>query len=139
MNPLLLDTNALLWYLLQPTLLSGPARQAIQAATSLAVSAGTVWELATKHRIGKLPEAGPLVAYGVLAALAAQAIAVLPITGPDAERAGSHPAAHRDPTHRDPAHRDPFDRMIAAQAILQGLSVVSSDPQLAALGAARIW
>lgn len=129
MNPLLLDTNALLWYLLQPALLSGPARQAIQAATSLAVSAGTVWELATKHRIGKLPEAGPLVAYGLLAALAAQAIAVLPITGPDAERAGSHPAAHRDP----------FDRMIAAQAILRGLSVVSSDPQLAVLGAARIW
>lgn len=129
MNPLLLDTNALLWYLLQPALLSGPARQAIQTATSLAVSAGTVWEIATKHRIGKLPEAGPLVAYGLLAALAAQAIAVLPITGPDAERAGSHPAAHRDP----------FDRMIAAQAILRGLSVVSSDPQLGALGAARLW
>lgn len=129
MNPLLLDTNALLWYLLQPALLSDPARRAIQTAPSLAVSAGTVWEVATKHRIGKLPEAGPLVAYGLLAALAAQAIAVLPITGPDAERAGSHPAVHRDP----------FDRMIAAQTILRGLSVVSSDPQLGTLGAARLW
>jgi PIN domain nuclease of toxin-antitoxin system len=128
-NPLLLDTNALLWYLLQPALLSAPAQQAIQAAPALAVSAGTVWEVATKHRIGRLPEVGPLVAHGLLAALAAQAIAVLPISGPDAERAGSHPVAHRDP----------FDRMLAAQAILRGLSVVSSDPQLGALGAARVW
>lgn len=129
MNPLLLDTNALLWYLLQPALLSVPARQAIQTAPALAVNAGTVWEVATKHRIGKLPEAGPLVAHGLLAALAAQAVAILPITGPDAEWAGSHPAAHRDP----------FDRMIAAQAILRGLHVVSSDPHLGSLGAARLW
>ncbi len=129
MNPLLLDTNALLWYLLQPALLSVPARQAIQTATSLAVSAATVWEITTKHRIGKLPEAGPLVAHGLLAALATQVITVLPISGPDAERAGTDPAAHRDP----------FDRMIAAQAILRGLSVVSSDAQLGALGAARFW
>ena len=129
MNPLLLDTNALLWYLLQPALLSGAARRAIQTAPSLAVSAGSVWEVVAKHRIGKLPEAGPLVAYGLLGALAAQAIAVLPVAGPDAEWAGSHPAAHRDP----------FDRMIAAQAVLRDLSVVSGDPQLGALGAARVW
>ena len=129
MNPLLLDTNALLWYLLQPGLLSVTARQAIQTAASLAVSAGTVWEIATKHRIGKLPEAGPLVTHGLLSALSAQAIIVLSISGLDAERAGSHLAAHRDP----------FDRMIAAQAILRGLSVVSSDAQLDALGAARVW
>ena len=63
MNPLLLDTDALLWYLLQPALLSAPARQAIQTAPGLAVSPGTVWEVATKHRIGKLPEASPLVAH----------------------------------------------------------------------------
>ena len=129
MNSLLLDTNALLWYLLQPALLSAPARHAIQTAPALAVSAATVWEVATKHRIGKLPEAGPLVAHGLLAALAAQAIAVLPIAGADAEWAGSHPGEHRDP----------FDRMIAAQAVLRGLLVVSSDPQLGALGAARVW
>lgn len=129
MNALLLDTNALLWYLLQPSRLTGPARRAVQTAGSLAVSAATVWEVVTKHRIGKLPEVGPLVRYGLLTALAAQGIAVLPISGADAERAGMHPAAHRDP----------FDRMIAAQAVNHALSVVSSDPQLDTLGAARIW
>lgn len=125
----LLDTNALLWYLLQPSRLTGPARRAIETAASLAVSAATVWEVVTKHRIGKLPEAGPLVRYGLLTALAAQGVAVLPISGTDAERAGMHPAAHRDP----------FDRMIAAQAVNHARSVVSSDPQLDTLGATRIW
>ena len=129
MNALLLDTHAVLWYLLQPARLSAPARQAIQVAASLAVSAGSVWEIATKHRLGKLPEVGPLVAHGLLAALAAQDIAVLPITGPDAERAGSHPAAHGDP----------FDRVIAAQATLRGLAVVSNDAQFDTFGAARLW
>lgn len=66
------------------------------------------------------------VAHGLLAA---QTIAVLPITGPDAERARSHPAARGDP----------FDRMIAAQATLRGLTVVSNNAQLHALGAARLW
>lgn len=128
-DALLLDTNVLLWYLLQPAHLSGPAREAIRDAPSLAVSPATVWDITTKHRIGKLPQVGPLVAHGLLAELAAQAVAILPITGPDAEAAGRHPAAHRDP----------FDRMIAAQATLRGLVVASSDPQLDALGAERVW
>lgn len=129
MTDLLLDTNALLWYLLQPAVLSGPAQRAIQAASGLAVSAGTVWEVATKYRIGKLPEAGPLVQRGLITVLAAQAVVVLPVTGPDAEWAGRHPAAHRDP----------FDRIIAAQAVLRGMSVVSADAQLDAFDARRVW
>jgi PIN domain nuclease of toxin-antitoxin system len=57
-RPLLLDTHALLWWLLDSPELSGPARAAIaDGHRRVLVSAASAWELATKHRLGKLPEA----------------------------------------------------------------------------------
>lgn len=92
------------------------------------VSAVSGFELATKHRLGKLPEAAPLVrafdrlVYNI-------GFALLSITSEHAIRAGSFPADHRDP----------FDRFLAAQAQVEGLVLLSSDTQLDQFGIRRLW
>lgn len=125
-----LDTNALLFFLVRPARLTPAARRAIAGALDLSVSAASLWEIATKYRIGKLPEAAPLFAAGTLVdALAAASVQVVPVNGYDAETAGSFTAAHGDP----------FDRMIAAHAIRLGLTLVSNDAALDAFGVTRVW
>ena len=62
MTALLLDTHALLWLLLDPERLSGPTLQrARDARTDVVVSAASAWEISTKHRLGRLGEAAPVV------------------------------------------------------------------------------
>jgi PIN domain nuclease of toxin-antitoxin system len=125
----LLDTNALLWWLTDSEKLSKKARQVMSKAEhELYVSAATGWELATKVRIGKWDEARPLL-QDLGARLAREYIEVLPIDMAAAVLAGS--IVH--------AHRDPFDRMIAAQATLEKMPVVSSDEIFDELVARRIW
>jgi PIN domain nuclease of toxin-antitoxin system len=80
------------------------------------VSAASAWEITTKARIGKLPGA-LVVAADVSAAIHSQSFLRLDMTVAHAQRAGSMVWAHRDP----------FDRMLAAQALLEGLELVSSD------------
>lgn len=126
---ILVDTNALLWWLLDSEKLSKKARQAISnPAHAVYVSAASGWELATKVRIGKLEEARALL-QDLPHRLAAERIDVLPIDLAAALLAGS--MAH--------AHRDPFDRMIAAQATTGKLSIVSSDEIFDTLASRRIW
>ncbi len=60
---------------------------------------------------------------------AAEGFTVLPLSAPHAARAGTFPVEHRDP----------FDRLIAAQALVEGLAVVSRDSALKALGAETVW
>lgn len=114
---LLLDTNALLWWATDESLLSKPARSAIgDAANWVAVSAASIWEIAIKRAAGKL--FGPdslsenVSDYGLNA---------LPITHQHAWAAG------RLPLH----HRDPFDRLLVAQAQLGGLTLVTRDARFA--------
>jgi PIN domain nuclease of toxin-antitoxin system len=114
---LLLDTNALLWAVRQPEKLTGPARNALlDIDNQLVVPASCAWELATKHRLGKLPEAQPVISDydNVLARLRA---ASLPITHSHMLLAGS----------LDWVHRDPFDRLVAAVALLENFWIVSGD------------
>lgn len=113
----LLDTHALLWALTDPLRLGSLARAVIEnPATRLLVSAATAWELSTKHRLGRLPQADPLLAAYPrhLARLGAQE---LPVTSEHALLAGA----------LDWSHRDPFDRMLVAQALLESLPLVSCD------------
>ena len=85
---LLLDTHALIWWLAGDEALSAPAREAIgDEANSVAVSAASAMEVATKFRIGKLPEAA-LLAREFAAILADQGFSELPITIHHALRAG---------------------------------------------------
>ncbi|MBS0555032.1 MAG: type II toxin-antitoxin system VapC family toxin, partial [Proteobacteria bacterium] len=112
---LLLDTHALLWWWLDDPQLSANARHAIAApGNTVLVSAATAWELATKHRLGKLGEAGEAVGrFDEL--VSADGFQHLPINYHHCLKAGGYAIEHRDP----------FDRMLAAQTELEGLALVT--------------
>lgn len=126
---ILLDTHALLWWLFDDPALTAAARTAIAAAeNAILVSAASGWEIATKHRIGKLPEAGD-VPVDLPRYLRKARFTVLPITLDHALAAGALPGPHRDP----------FDRMLIAQARLDDLVVISSDPVFRDYGVRTLW
>lgn len=126
---LLLDTHALLWWLFDDARLSAPARLAIaRTENECLVSAASAWEIATKHRIGKLPEAGDVPAR-LGDYIRHAGFRALPISVEHALEAGR--MVHD--------HKDPFDRMIAAQARVEGVAVATIDPAIAALGARVLW
>ena len=114
---LLLDTHALIWWLAGDPSLSADAKAAmIDPENEVFVSAASAWEIATKYRIGRLPQAAAL-ALDVPGALASQGFVELPITVLHGQTAGGLPGPHRDP----------FDRMLIAQATLAGLVLVSNE------------
>ena len=124
-----MDTHAFLWWLAGNRQLPPTARRAIaDEENEILVSADSTWEIATKHRLGKIPGAGT-VAVDVSGAIAAQDFLELPITVNDAARAGSLPGAHRDP----------FDRMFIAQALSANLHLVSNDLVFDHFGVHRLW
>ena len=126
---LLLDTHALLWWLIGDEALSPVAREAIaDPANEIFVSAASAWEIATKYRIGRLPEA-TLIAADIRGTIAEQGFAELPITIHHGQIAGSLPGIHQDP----------FDRMLVAQALAADMAIISSDEILGAYGIARLW
>ncbi len=126
---LLLDTHALLWWQTGDPRLSSAALAAIAAEDNeILVSAASAWEIAIKTRLGKLasiPEAA--ARYGEL--IAADGFVHLPITHRHALRAGAYPALHKDP----------FDRMLAAQAELEELRLVTADPMFAEFRTSVLW
>ena len=126
---LLLDTHALIWWLAADQALPSTARDAIaDPSNDVFVSAASAWEIATKHRIGKLPEAGRLAA-DVAGFVSEQGFIELPVTIRHGQLAGSLPGIHKDP----------FDRILVAQAILADMQIVSRDEILSAYGIARLW
>lgn len=100
----------------------------VDPANAKLVSAVSAVEIATKFRLGKLPE-GAMLAKDFEAITASQGFIELALTGRHGRLAGNLPGAHKDP----------FDRMLAAQAILEGLTLVSSDAALDQFGVQRIW
>ena len=126
---LLLDTHAFLWWLAGSRRLSRSARRAIEdEANDVLVSAASAWEITTKHRLGKLPEADPVV-LDISGTIASQRFEELPISVDDAGRAGRLPGPHRDP----------FDRVLAAQALARDLVVVSTDAVFDRYAVRRLW
>lgn len=126
---LLLDTHALLWALTSPDRLSSDVRRLLEdRATMLLVSAASAWEIATKHRLGKLSDAAEVVTHypDHLRALGAEDV---PITSHHALLAGGFEADHRDP----------FDRMIAAQGVSLGVPVATNDPALRMFPCRTLW
>ena len=110
---LLLDTHTLLWWLDDHATLSSEARQAIgMPLNEVYVSAVTAWEIVIKKRLGKLK-----MPSGLDRELASQRFAALPITFEHAL------AVDKLPDH----HEDPFDRMLVAQAIVEGMTLVTRD------------
>ncbi len=123
---LLADSHVLLWALLRPGELDRRAARALAAASNdVLASAASLWEIAIKAGMGRLRLPGPPAEW-LPEALERTGIETLPIEGAHALAAGALP----------PHHRDPFDRMIVAQALLEGLTVVTRDPRFAQYGAA---
>jgi PIN domain nuclease of toxin-antitoxin system len=117
MNTYILDTRVFLWWLFNDARLSYTAREIIQdSANDLLISAASAWEIATKHRIGKLPEAESVV-QSLPAYLQRTRVKPLNITIEDSLLAGS----------MNHAHHAPFDRMIIAQGKIRNLPVITND------------
>ncbi|MGH8146709.1 MAG: type II toxin-antitoxin system VapC family toxin [Rhodanobacteraceae bacterium] len=126
---LLLDTHAFLWAVMQPQQLAPKVRKLLEnPVTEVVVSAATVCEIATKFRLGKLPSAAPIVA-GVDEVVRRLGARWLAISHAHALKAGQYPQPHRDP----------FDRILAAQAEIEGLPLVTRDRALRQFGVDIVW
>jgi PIN domain nuclease of toxin-antitoxin system len=130
MMRLLLDTHVFLWAVAEPKRLSSKARSSItKLENQIFVSPVTAYELSYKHRQGKLPAGAAIVtSFGrQVAHLYASELAV---SSPHTLAAGQ----------LDWDHNDPFDRMLAAQAMVEGLTLVTADEDLQAFGpVATLW
>lgn len=114
---LLLDTHIFLWAVLDPDHLPARTRQRLEdPATEIVISAVSAWEIATKFRLGKLDGAASVVRH-YSKAIAGLGATELSITREHALKAGGW----------DVPHRDPFDRMLAAQAVIESLPLASVD------------
>ncbi len=126
---ILLDTHALLWWLLDDPRLTKVARRAISpSAHQVLVSSASAWEIATKHRLGKLPEIGEILDK-LPRHIRHERFEVLPISFEHALLAGQLPGPHRDP----------FDRMLIAQARKGDLRVVTADAVFMKYDVKVIW
>jgi PIN domain nuclease of toxin-antitoxin system len=125
----LLDTHTLLWAKITPSALSNEASAIIaDDFNEILVSAASAWEIATKVRLGKLPEVEEFE-NEFLESIKESGYTLLAIDAEMALRAGRLKAIHRDP----------FDRMIAAQALAYDMPVLSVDAKLDVFGIRRIW
>lgn len=116
---LLLDTHALVYALARPEALGEETRAVlVDPAHEVYFSAASIWEIEIKAALGKLERPSADVAVEARA----QGFTELVITSEHAVRAA------RLPLH----HRDPFDRMLVAQALEEGLSLVTDDALVAA-------
>ena len=130
MTSLLLDTHALLWLLMEPQRIPAATLARIRdSATKVTVSTVSAWEIGTKFRLGKLDEAAAVV-HGYADHLARIRAFELPVS--------SHHALTAGTLNWD--HRDPFDRMIAAQAMVESIPLVTTDQAFTSLpGVTTIW
>lgn len=125
----LLDTHALLWALVEPEKLSGVAKEIIEDPQNVVVvSAVSAWEITIKYELGRLPEARTVI-DGFQHHVQVLRAVELAISSAHAITASSLKSPHRDP----------FDRMLVAQSLVEGLSLVSKDPELKQFEVPLIW
>jgi PIN domain nuclease of toxin-antitoxin system len=118
----LLDTHVLIWWD-EGRRIAAEARQAIEEADAVYVSAASAWEVAIKAALGRLRSTRTIEE-----AASDSGFLELPVTFRHAERVTGLP----------PHHRDPFDRMLVAQAAVEELTLVTRDPVFARYGVALI-
>jgi PIN domain nuclease of toxin-antitoxin system len=120
----LIDTHIFLWWDRQLRSLSRPLRAAIaDEANNIFVSAASIWELAIKRALGKLG-----FSRSIVDAVSELGFEILPVTGTHAEHAGGLPRHHNDP----------FDRMLIAQAYLEGMVLGTQDRRMRPYGVATL-
>ncbi len=126
---LLLDTHATLWFMLGDKQLPERIRNSIaNPLNDVYASAVCALEIATKYRIGKLPDAAEL-AQNFVEIVMAQGFLGLPISLEHARMAGG--LIHR--------HRDPSDRLLIAQALIDDAYLVSNEVLFDEFGVKRMW
>lgn len=126
---LLLDTAAFIWLAEEDPALSRPARGLISNPENrVLLSSASAWEIAIKHGLGRLELALPPADY-VPMQRRLHRIATLSVS----ERAVLQ--VQKLP----PLHRDPFDRLLVAQAIVDGLTIVTPDREIRAYPVQTIW
>jgi PIN domain nuclease of toxin-antitoxin system len=121
---LLLDTHVFLWWRANPARLNPVARNAISTASIVFVSAASAWEAAIKIALGRLTLPEPFT-HGV----DHSGFRRLTVSFEHAEAAGALPRHHGDP----------FDRMLVAQAQLEGCTLVTHDQMLAPYDVSTLW
>ncbi len=126
----LLDTHVPLWWLFDDSHLVETVRRLLRdAENEILVSSASVWEIASKYRLGKLPQASEEVAEDIPAWLEKAQFKPLSITVTHAQLAGSWKVRHRDP----------FDRMLAAQSRLLDIPLITNDKAFALFEIETIW
>lgn len=126
---LLLDTHAMLWFFWDDPQLSSRARASIEDPLNhKLVSLATCWEVAIKASLGKLELGEPCFSY-LQRELALNNFQLL------ATSLAHVTAVEGLPLH----HRDPFDRLLASQAMQEGIPLVSADPIFDSYGVNRLW
>lgn len=127
----LLDTHTFAWAVGDPASLSGTVRGLLEDPdNAVLVSAASVWEMSIKHHLGKWPEVAPFFDDALYAGFLSTLRATeLPIRHAHARLAGQWAVAHRDP----------FDRMLAAQAVIEGVPILSKDVLLDQFSVTRLW
>ena len=126
---LLVDTQPIIWAVEDPHQLRPNARPALASGSNqLLISAASIWEIAIKVGIAKLSLSLP---YGqwMTKAVTDLGASILPITIEYADVQSKHPMRHRDP----------FDRLLAAQSVVESLTLVSGDRAFDQYGATRLW
>ena len=125
----LLDTHVFLWFIAGDRRMSSLSRSVIEdPGNGLLLSVASVWEMAIKASLGKLQLAQPIERL-IPEQLSVNLIDLLPVTPNHAFRVSSLPFHHRDP----------FDRMLIAQGLHEGISILSSDEAFDIYGVARLW
>ena len=126
---LLLDTHAFLWFVAGDFTLSAHARSLIEdEGNDKLVSIVSLWEIAVKTSLGKLPLAKPFEQF-IPEQLTRNGFQVLALTVAHTAKVAALPLHHRDP----------FDRMLVAQSLVENLPLLSSDETLNAYGIQRLW
>lgn len=126
---LLLDTSVVIWATATPDRLTADVRSALsEPRNRVFVSAASAWEIGTKFRSGRIDQAAGLV-NDWLMRLDAMGYVQLDITATHGLRGGGY----------EVDHADPFDRMIAAQAELEGMTLVASDRAFDLFPVKRLW
>ncbi|MDQ3662682.1 MAG: type II toxin-antitoxin system VapC family toxin [Actinomycetota bacterium] len=116
---ILLDTQAWLWMQVSPERFSIEARTVIEdSASELYLSAASSWEIAIKYALGRLALPAPPAEY-VPSRMERSGVTPLPVEHVHALHVSELPLHHRDP----------FDRVLVAQALLERLTVLTSDPR----------
>lgn len=125
----LLDSHAVLWYVLDDPRLSTTAKTLVaDPSNAIQISAASFWEIAVKISIGKLILKQPYDRF-IDTCLNRYSFSVLAIQPSHTTRLLEMPFHHRDP----------FDRMLAAQSLVEGIPIISNDPVLRQYGVATCW